>query len=72
MSKGIALRLQETYGQLRKSERVVADYLRGHQSERLEMSITELSNTLRVSPQSIKKYMMELKFVNINICMDII
>tara|TARA_B110000090_G_C13299439_1_gene415179 strand:+ start:84 stop:956 length:873 start_codon:yes stop_codon:yes gene_type:complete len=56
MSKGIALRLQETYGQLRKSERVVADYLRGHQSERLEMSITELSNTLRVSEATISRF----------------
>ena len=56
MSKGIVLRLQETYGQLRKSERVVADYLRAHQSERLEMSITELSNTLRVSEATISRF----------------
>ncbi len=54
--KGIALRLQEKYGQLRKSERLVADYLRGHHSQRLEMSITEFANMLEVSEATISRF----------------
>ena len=56
MSKGIALRLQEKYAKLRKSEKLVADYLREHQSERLEMSITEFANTLDVSEATISRF----------------
>jgi RpiR family carbohydrate utilization transcriptional regulator len=56
MAKGIALRLQEKYGQLRKSERLVADYFREHQSERLEMSITDFANTLEVSEATISRF----------------
>ncbi|WP_282610977.1 MurR/RpiR family transcriptional regulator [Pelagibius sp. Alg239-R121] len=56
MTKGIALRLQEKYGQLRKSERLVADYLKEHQSKRLEMSITEFANTLDISEATISRF----------------
>ena len=56
MTKGIALRLQEKYGQLRKSERRVADYLKEHQSQRLEMSITEFASTLDVSEATISRF----------------
>lgn len=56
MSKGIALRLQEKYSHLRKSEKLVADYLRQHKSERLEMSITEFANTLDVSEATISRF----------------
>ena len=56
MEKGILLRLQEKYGQLRKSEQLVADYLRDHASERLDMSITEFSNTLDISEATISRF----------------
>lgn len=56
MDKGMALRLQEKYGQLRKSERLVADYLREHASVRLEMSITEFANTLNISEATISRF----------------
>jgi len=49
MEKGIALRNSREIRQLRKSERLVADYLRIHASVRnWEMgSITEFANTLK-------------------------
>lgn len=56
MDKGIALRIQEKYSQLRKSERLVADYLRDHASVRLEMSITEFANTLNISEATISRF----------------
>lgn len=56
MHKGIALRLQEKYGQLRKSERLVADYLRANASQRLDMSITEFANTLDISEATISRF----------------
>ena len=48
-------RIQERYGLLRKSERVVADYLRAHPEERLDASITELSRKLGVSEATISR-----------------
>ncbi|MFK7762513.1 MAG: MurR/RpiR family transcriptional regulator [Roseobacter sp.] len=56
MSKGIALRLQEKYATLRKSERLVADYLKENQAKRFEMSITEFANTLDVSEATISRF----------------
>lgn len=56
MHKGIILRLQEKYGQLRKSERLVADYLRANASQRLDMSITEFANTLDISEATISRF----------------
>ncbi|MEP0519752.1 MAG: MurR/RpiR family transcriptional regulator [Hyphomicrobiales bacterium] len=56
MHKGIVLRLQEKYSQLRKSERLVADYLRANASQRLDMSITEFANTLDVSEATISRF----------------
>lgn len=48
-------RIQERYGILRKSERVVADYLRDHAGQRLDSSITELGRRLGVSEATISR-----------------
>ena len=48
-------RIQERYGNLRKSERIVADYLRGHAGNRLNASITELGQLLSVSEATISR-----------------
>jgi len=48
-------RIQERYGNLRKSERVVADYLREHSGSRLNASITELGQLLGVSEATISR-----------------
>ncbi len=48
-------RIQERYGRLRKSERIVADYLRQHAGNRLNASITELGQLLSVSEATISR-----------------
>ena len=48
-------RIQERYGNLRKSERIVADYLRDHVGTRLNASITELGQLLNVSEATISR-----------------
>lgn len=48
-------RIQERYGSLRKSERVVADYLRDNAGTRLDSSITELGRKLGVSEATISR-----------------
>jgi RpiR family carbohydrate utilization transcriptional regulator len=48
-------RIQERYGRLRKSERIVADYLRDHAGSRLNASITELGQLLSVSEATISR-----------------
>lgn len=48
-------RIQERYGNLRKSERIVADYLREHVGTRLNASITELGQLLNVSEATISR-----------------
>ncbi|MDF2995586.1 MAG: putative Sialic acid utilization regulator, RpiR family [Xanthobacteraceae bacterium] len=48
-------RIQERYGSLRKSERIVADYLRNRPGTRLDASITELGRTLGVSEATISR-----------------
>ena len=48
-------RIQERYGTLRKSERIVADYLRANAGKRLDASITELGRTLGVSEATISR-----------------
>ncbi|MBL8789438.1 MAG: MurR/RpiR family transcriptional regulator [Rhizobiales bacterium] len=48
-------RIQERYGILRKSERVVADYLRDNAGTRLDSSITELGRRLGVSEATISR-----------------
>lgn len=48
-------RIQERYTSLRKSERVVADYLRDHAGSRLSLSITELAQTLGISEATISR-----------------
>jgi len=41
--------LQANYSNLRKSEKIIADYLQLHAQERLDFSITELARRLKVS-----------------------
>jgi RpiR family transcriptional regulator, carbohydrate utilization regulator len=48
-------RIQERYGTLRKSERVVADFLRQNSGTRLDSSITELGRNLGVSEATISR-----------------
>ena len=48
-------RIQERYGSLRKSERVVADFLRENAGRRLDSSITELGRNLGVSEATISR-----------------
>lgn len=48
-------RIQERYGTLRKSERIVADFLRNTAGRRLDSSITELGRTLGVSEATISR-----------------
>jgi RpiR family carbohydrate utilization transcriptional regulator len=52
---GLLERIQERYGVLRKSERVVADYLRETAGTRLDSSITELGRKLGVSEATISR-----------------
>lgn len=49
-------RIQERYGNLRKSERLVANYLRDHSGKRLELSITEFAEALGVSEATISRF----------------
>lgn len=48
-------RIQERYGTLRKSERIVADFLRNNAGKRLDSSITELGRNLGVSEATISR-----------------
>ena len=48
-------RVQDRYGNLRKSERVVADYLRNHAGTRMNLSITELAQVLGLSEATISR-----------------
>lgn len=48
-------RIQNHYGELRRSERIVADYLRAHADERLNASITQFARTLGVSEATISR-----------------
>jgi RpiR family carbohydrate utilization transcriptional regulator len=48
-------RIQERYGRLRKSERIVADYLRARAGVRLDASITELGRSLGVSEATVSR-----------------
>lgn len=48
-------RIQERYGSLRKSERIVADFLRENAGQRLDSSITELGRNLGVSEATISR-----------------
>lgn len=48
-------RLQERYALLRKSERIVADYLREHAGTRMNYSITEFAQVLGVSEATISR-----------------
>ncbi len=52
---GLLERIQERYGALRKSERIVADFLRENAGSRLDASITELGRTLGVSEATISR-----------------
>ena len=49
-------KLQSQYPDLRKSERKIADYLQAHAHERLDLSITELARTLKVSETTISRF----------------
>jgi RpiR family transcriptional regulator, carbohydrate utilization regulator len=53
--RSILERIQHNYGSLRKSERIVADYLRDHANSRLDSSITELARSLGVSEATISR-----------------
>lgn len=48
-------RIQERYGTLRKSERIVADFLRQNSGTLLDLSITELGRNLGVSEATISR-----------------
>lgn len=52
---GLVQRIQERYSSLRKSERVVADYLREHAGRRMDYSITEFAQILGVSEATISR-----------------
>jgi len=52
---GLLHRIQDRYATLRKSERIVADYLRDHAGERLNLSITELGRLMGVSEATISR-----------------
>lgn len=48
-------RIQERYSSLRKSEKIVADYLREHAGTRLNYSITEFARILGLSEATISR-----------------
>jgi len=48
--------LQANYSNLRKSEKIIADYLQQHAQERLDLSITELARQLKVSETTISRF----------------
>lgn len=48
-------RIQLRYSSLRRSERIVADYLRDHAGSRLDLSITELAGLLGVSEATVSR-----------------
>jgi RpiR family transcriptional regulator, carbohydrate utilization regulator len=52
---GLLERIQQHYGSLRPSERIVADFLRTHAGERLDSSITQLGRQLGVSEATISR-----------------
>lgn len=51
----IVQRIQDRYADLRKSERIVADYLRNHAGTRLNLSITELAQILGLSEATVSR-----------------
>ena len=51
----LVYRIQERYGDLRKSERIVADYLREHAGSRLDYSITEFARLIGVSEATVSR-----------------
>ncbi|MEM8914730.1 MAG: MurR/RpiR family transcriptional regulator [Pseudomonadota bacterium] len=51
----LLVRIQERYGELRRSERIVADYLRDHAGERLDASITDFGRMLGVSEATVSR-----------------
>jgi RpiR family carbohydrate utilization transcriptional regulator len=48
--------LQANYSNLRKSEKIIADYLQLHAQERLDLSITELAKRLKVSETTVSRF----------------
>ena len=54
-SSELVYRIQERYASLRKSERIVADYLRENAGSRLDFSITELARLLGVSEATVSR-----------------
>lgn len=55
MGGDLVQRIQERYSSLRKSEKVVADYLREHAGERVNYSITDFAQILGVSEATISR-----------------
>lgn len=49
-------RLQSKYSELRKSEKIIADYLQQHPQQRLDLSITELAKLLQVSETTVSRF----------------
>jgi RpiR family carbohydrate utilization transcriptional regulator len=49
-------RLQSKYSELRKSEKIIADYLQKHPQQRLDLSITELAKLLQVSETTVSRF----------------
>lgn len=54
-SADLVQRIQERYSSLRKSERIVADYLREHAGARMNHSITDFAHILGVSEATISR-----------------
>ncbi len=53
---GVIDRIQERYDGLRKSEKLVADYIRNHSNQLLDMSITDFARTLGVSEATVSRF----------------
>jgi len=49
-------RLQSKYSELRKSEKIIADFLQQHPQQRLDLSITELAKLLQVSETTVSRF----------------
>lgn len=53
---GVIERIQERYDGLRKSEKLVANYIRDHSNQLLDMSITDFARTLGVSEATVSRF----------------
>ena len=56
MKNDFVQRLQSEYGELRKSEKKIADYLLQHPHQRLDLSITDFAKLLKVSETTVSRF----------------